>query len=165
MLEYDILNNERKFIMKETINLTNENICIKANYDTKPTKVYDENARPSEAAVKVAHETLSDLGWRLYSNLTNFHNHAVGVAPVTSLMNELEMSYEQFTKALNELVSNRYLNFRPITNFDKVYTGNAFQFHSDNSLVAVCPISRAPTIEELKKPFFYTGTSEVKETF
>ena len=151
--------------MKEIINLTNEHICIKANYDTKPTKVYDKNAKPDPTAVKVAHESLSDLGWRLYSNLINFSNHNVGVAPVTSLMNELEMTYEQFSKALNELVSNRYLNFRPITHFDKIYTGNAFQFHADNSLVAVCPITRAATVDELKKPFFYTGNADVKETF
>lgn len=151
--------------MKEVINLNNASICIKANYDSKPSKVYDENKRPSAAAIKVAHETLSDLGWRLYDNLCSFRNHAVGVAPITALMNELEMSYEQFTKALNELVSNHYLNFRPITHFDKVYTGNAFQFHADNSLVAVCPITRAATVDELKKPFFYTGNSDVKETF
>lgn len=151
--------------MKETINLTNTQICIKANFDPKPMKTYNENARPSEAAMKVAHETLSELGWRLYNNLCNFRNHAVGVAPITSLMNELEMSYEQFTTALTELVSNRYLNYRPIFNFDKIYTGNAFQFHADNSLVAVCPITRAATVDELKKPFFYTGDANVKETF
>lgn len=151
--------------MKETINLTTAHICVRANYDTKIAKTFDKNARPAPAAVKVAHETLSDLGWKLYNNFTNFNNHDVGVAPITAIMNELEMTYEQFNKALTELVSNRYLNFRPIPHFDKVYTGNAFQFHADNSLVAVCPITRAATVDELKKPFFYTGNAEVKETF
>lgn len=148
--------------MKEIINLTSSQICVRANYNTKNPNLRDKNIKPSPEAIKVAHETLSDLGWKLYSNFINFNNYDVGVAPITSLMNELEMTYEQFTKALSELVRNHYLNFRPIPHFDKMYTGNAFQFHADNSLVVICPTDN---FADLNKPFAYTGTAEVKETF
>lgn len=147
--------------MKEIITLPETHICIKANYETTATPHYNKDAKPHHEAMKVAHETLSDLGWKLYQNLCNFPNHGVGVAPVTQLMNELDMNEEQFNKALMELIDSRYLNFRPIYQYDKIYTGNAFQFHDDNSLVAMS--TDEFSIEKLNKPFFYTGNANVQE--
>lgn len=148
--------------MKKIVNLPKTHICIKANYETTTTPNYDKDAKPHPLAMKTAHETLSELGWKLYQNLCNFSNHAVGVAPITSLMNEIEMNEEQFDKALNELISFRYLNYSSIYQYDNIYTGNAFQFHDDNSLVGID--TGKLDIEELKKPFYYTGSADVKET-
>ena len=149
--------------MKEIINLPKTHICIRANYETTATPHYDKNGKPHPEAVKVAQETLSDLGWKLYQNICNFPNYAIGVLPITSLMSELGFNEEQFDKALNELISLRYLNYRPIEQTDKVYTGNAFQFHDDNSLVGLC--NGKFDVEELKKPFRYNGSSDVRWAF
>lgn len=151
---------------KNLIKLTDNQIAIKAIYDKKPSNIYDANLKPNPKAVKKARVTLSPVAWKFYENITTlFSNHAVAVTTVTELMNELGMTYEQFNTALGELVAKKYMAFFPITTATDIYEGYTFRFHDDNSLVAVCPITRAATIEELKKPFFYTGEATWKETF
>lgn len=149
--------------MREIIKLDNNTICIKANFDKTPTNNFDEQTRPNPDAVKIAHETLNDLQWRLYANLCNFTNRGVGIAPITKLMNELEMNEDEFRSALFGLVSHRYLNFAPVYYYGKVYTGNALVFHPDNSLVGLRGDSF--TKESINKPFWYTGDAEVIEEF
>lgn len=151
---------------KNLINLDNAQIAIKAIYDKKPSNTYDANLKPNAAAVAKAKATLSPDAWKFYENLTTlFSNHAVAVTTVAELMKELGMTYQLFNKALSELVAAKYMVFFPITTATEIYEGNTFRFHDDNSLVAVCPVTRAATVDELKKPFFYTGEATWKETF
>lgn len=146
----------RKCVLVETTQ-----IAVQAIYDSKPSKVYDANARPDPNAVIAAKKTLSPIAWRLYENLSNFPNHGIAVAPIVDLMKEVNMDYGEFNRVLAELISNKYLSFTPIIAPDCIYEGNTFRFHPDNTLVGTA--ADANWLEALKKKFYYNGTSKWKE--
>ncbi len=160
--------------MKTTNYVNEQNIAIETTYDRTSSNVFDENTRPDPKAIATAKDTLSPIAFTIYNTICSFKNRAFVTTSIEAFANQLNTTAEVFNTALQELITNKYLNYTQIVHNGANYCGNTFKFIPDNSLVAVVPsgfIAKteeeyARLVEAWKKPFFFTGKIDTtKEVF
>lgn len=156
--------------MKKLNRLDNTQLAFECIYDNplalvKYGRVENNVQYPHDKAVEEASKVLSKEEYKLYITLARFAPKMVKVMGVEDLATALGFTVDQFNEAFNGLIKRKYLAYRPLFHNDIIYVGNAVRFHDDNSLVAVCPLSRAATRAELNKPYFYTGEAELPDGY
>lgn len=152
--------------MKTAKRITKGQIAIECIYDN-PQMGHKNSQYPHDAAVEKASKVLTEAEYKLYSTLMRFSPKTVRVLKTEDLANALSFTVKEFNTVVKGLMDKHYMVYRPLWDNANniVYVGNTLRFHDDNSLVTVCPPSRAATLEELRKPYFYTGSSELPSEY
>lgn len=157
--------------MNEIIKIAKHEVAIKTCYDPSHTPTFNKDTKPNPKAIEVAKETLSPVAFDLYKTICSLPNRAFVVRLIEVLANKLHISIEDCNAAIDEIVTNKYLNYTEVRYKDDTYVGETFMFIPDNSLVAVVPSGYvaktdeeyARLVEAWKKPYFFTGKHNIEK--